>query len=169
MDNKKRLQEIHSFLGELEFQNKTPDFIGAWGSKEPIENFNGMDISSYLLGFKQENNNYIVLDILGVSTMDSNLSKKGITIQQYDLEKCHISTNGESLRYWADKNVKKSGFDKRLPIIDQWDGNYITGEFDSPGVDPFGVFIIIKNDKGPLFQRLAQEISQKLALSLKLL
>lgn len=166
MNKEKKQKEFN----KIKLQTKIPDFIGAWVNREGVETFGREPIyKSYVLGFVTSQESSIVVDLIGISTIDNPFTTKGVLVQNYDEDKCQISMKAEMVRYWPDKNVKKSGFDKNFSIIDQWDGNYTTGEFDIVGEDPCGVFILIKDDKGPLFQRLAKEISQKLALSLKLL
>ena len=166
MNNKKQQKEFNKF----KLKRRVPDFIGAWVNKEGVETFGGEPCyKSYILGFVISEESSIVLDLSGISTMDNPFTTKGIMIQKYDDEKCHTSMISEMLRYWPDKNVKKSGFDKNFSIIDQWDGDYITGEFDIVGEDPCGVFILIKDDKGPLFQRLAKEVAEKMVTSFDLL
>lgn len=162
MDNQKRQELIMKFLEGLGFETKVSDFIGAWLSKERSNSFGGIINKSYMLGFVEDEKSSIVVDALGISTLDNPFTTDSILIQKYNEEEAYEETASERLRYYPDPAVKKTGFQKNFPILAYCEDKVVTGQFDIVGEDLSGYFFLAQNDNSNEFLEAAGKIKEKL-------
>ncbi len=162
MNNKERQESIKKFLEDFGFETKVPDFIGAWLSKERTNSFGGIINRSYMLGFVEDEKSSIVVDALGISTLDNPFTTDSILIQKYNEEQAYEESASERLRYYPDSSVKKTGFKKNFSILSHCESSIVTGQFDIVGENPSGYFFLAQNDNSNEFLEATERIKENL-------